>query len=205
MLLDQERLPKRPPPLPPPQGNSKAPAGSEFTASSNGSHLFGCHGSTGEPRGCGRAGQARAGEGGEAGFSKHLTRQEKKTAPQASVSGMSTTHGHSLTHHTHVTTTRVYPRFRPGARSRYRCLLLSLWRGGPRGAAPFPRENAEGRKNSGNNKHGHRGRTACCLFSFACHTNFFPSASWLSALTPRLHLRLELLRPGRCPSGQVVL
>lgn len=112
---------------------------------------------------------------------------------------MSTTHGHSLTHHTHVTTTRVYPRFRPGARSRYRCLLLSLWRGGRRVAAPFPRENAEGRENRGNNKHGHRGRTACSLFSFACHTNFFPSASWLSALTPRLHLRLELLRPGPLP------
>lgn len=114
------------------------------------------------------------GEGAEAGLSKHLTRQEKKTAPQASVSGMSSTHGHSLTHHTHVTTTRVYPQFRPGARSRYRCLLLGLWQGGRRVAAPFLRENAEGRENSGNNKHGHRGRTACCLFSFACHTNFFP-------------------------------
>lgn len=61
-------------------------------------------------------GRMRWGGQGEVGLSKHLTRQEKKTAPQASVSGMSTTHGHSLIHHTHVTTTSVYPQFRPGVR-----------------------------------------------------------------------------------------
>lgn len=72
MLLGQERLPKRPPPLPPRQGNSKAPTGSEFTSSSNGSHLFGCHGSTGEPRGFG---------GGQDGKGGRVRRASQNISP----------------------------------------------------------------------------------------------------------------------------
>lgn len=123
----------------------------------------------------------RVGGQGEVGLSKHLTRQEKKTAPQASVSGMSTTHGHSLIHHTHTSQQPVFtPNSAPVLASATVVCFSAFGKvdGGQR--PPLRRENAEGRKNSGNNKHGHHGRTTRCLFWYACHTIFFSLFSWLS-------------------------
>lgn len=78
--------------------------------SSDGSHLFGCHGSTGEPW-----------VGDQA--SQNISPGKKRNSTIGSISGMSTTHGHSLT--THVTTTRVYPYSTPC--SHYSVCFVALW------------------------------------------------------------------------------
>lgn len=124
MLLNQEGFSKQPLAA----GQLKA-QGSKVAVSSNGGHLFGCHGSTGEPW-----------VGDQA--SQNISPGMKKNSTTGSISGMSTTHGHSLT--THVTTTRVYPYSTPVFT--LLCLLCSSVSEG------CPRKNAEAERRRKNLK-----------------------------------------------------
>lgn len=117
-VIEPGRLPKQRPSA----GQLKAPLGSEFTVSSNGSHLFGCHGSTGERwegGGCGCAG--RRGWGGRSRPLKTSRPARKENSTAGSVPGMSTTHGH-FTHHTRHNKP-VFTLLPPRRFSPYRCLL----------------------------------------------------------------------------------
>lgn len=86
----------------------------------------------------------------------------KKNSTTGSISGMSTTHGHSLS--THVTTTCVYPYSTPC--SHYSVCFVALW------GKAAPLKKCWGRKKEkkiGKNNHGHHRCTALCLFLFECH------------------------------------
>lgn len=94
----------------------------------------------------------------------------KKNSTTGSISGMSTTHGHSLT--THVTTTRVYPYSTPCSHYTV-CFVASERRLPP---APHKKMLKQWGEKNGKNNRGHRRCTARCLFLFECHRVkfFFP-------------------------------
>lgn len=122
----------------------RPPRGSEFTASSNGSHLFGCHGSTGEPRGCG---EVVGGGGGGGGWGKavgvgqasqnistgkkrkqHCRLQRQECPPHTAARSLAT----------HTSQQPVFTPDSAPVLALPLCLLLSLWQSGGRRSSRSP-------------------------------------------------------------------
>lgn len=149
--------------------------------SSNGSHLFGCHGSTGEPW--------------VGGFkTSHPAKEKKMRAPQAQYQECPP---HTVTQSAHTSQqTRVYPYSSPGSRCSV-CFELGEGRPPLEKGKMLRQKEKEGKKMGGT-------ATATAAELHDCfHLNvtglsFSPSPHYLRP-TPELHLCLECFCTGSCP------
>lgn len=168
MLLNQEGFSNSPLSA----GQLKA-QGSEVSVSSNGSHLFGCHGSTGEPL------------GGGPGFSKHLTQQGKKIAPQAQYQECPP---HTVTHSPHTSQQPVFTLIP----SRVHTAVFAL-----RGGCPVKMlKQREGEKMERITRATIGAQLSVCFCLNVTGSRFF---IFLLRETPELHLCYKCLQTGSYP------
>lgn len=163
-VIEPGRLPKQRPSA----GQLKAPLGSKFTVSSNGSHLFGCHSSTGE-RWEGGGGGGCGCEGGWWGGGSEQASQNispgKKRKQHRRLSPRNVHHTRSL-HSPHTSQqTRVYP---PSAPAFFALPLFAL--SFRKGWLPLQKKMLKGGGKKAERTTGATiGAPLAACFRFTCH------------------------------------